>query len=65
MRYIDLACELFSDVCVTLADCAGCALLTDQAVIELANNLPKLRRIGLVKVSHTWAPPRVWLTACR
>lgn len=29
---------------------AGCPLLTDLSVFELAANLPKLRRIGLVKV---------------
>jgi F-box and leucine-rich repeat protein GRR1 len=36
LRYIDLAC---------------CPQLTDLSVLELASNLPKLRRIGLVRVS--------------
>lgn len=36
LRYIDLAC---------------CTLLTDLSVFELSN-LPKLRRIGLVRVSN-------------
>ena len=36
LRYIDLAC---------------CPQLTDVSVFELAANLPKLRRIGLVRVS--------------
>ena len=38
LRYIDLAC---------------CPLLTDLSVFELAQNLPRLKRIGLVRVSDT------------
>lgn len=30
---------------------AGCQLLTDMSVFELAANLPRLKRIGLVRVS--------------
>ena len=32
---------------------AGCAKLTDISVIEIVEHLPKLRRIGLVKVSRS------------
>jgi len=51
LRYVDLACawtyavnELHTDMRL------GCPLLTNLSVFELSANLPKLRRIGLVKV---------------
>lgn len=53
LRYIDLAskCFFFSHrVILTPFSCEDCNLLTDMSVFELAS-LPKLRRIGLVRVS--------------
>lgn len=47
LRYIDLAC---------------CTLLTDLSVFELSN-LPKLRRIGLVRVSNLTDDGVIALTA--
>lgn len=38
-------------------DLAGDALLTDLSVFELATNCPKLKRVGLVKVSPRLDPP--------
>jgi F-box and leucine-rich repeat protein GRR1 len=37
-------------------DVANCAHLTDASVIALATSLPKLRRIGLVKVCQRCGP---------
>jgi len=48
LRYVDLASE-----CTTQgvdADHTDCSQLTDLSVIALATSLPKLRRVGLVKV---------------
>ncbi|RSH84669.1 SCF ubiquitin ligase complex subunit [Apiotrichum porosum] len=40
--------------CVKLTDATveNCSLLTDVSVVALASNLPKLRRVGLVKVTN-------------
>lgn len=53
LRYVDFASEcLFVRYVVILNYCAiDCALLTDMSVFELAS-LPKLRRIGLVRVHN-------------
>ena len=40
LRYVDLAC---------------CPNLTDLSVLQLAENLPRLKRIGLVRVSNQLA----------
>ena len=53
LRYIDLASEHFASVlCYSdFCDCKDCNQLTDMSVFELAS-LPKLRRIGLVRVGN-------------
>lgn len=48
LRYIDLAC---------------CPNLTDLSVFELAQNLPRLKRIGLVRVSSPSLPLRSTMTS--
>ena len=53
MRYLDLAgkllyhAHLFSSFILTAV---GCELSPDMSVFEIAQNMTKLRRIGLVKV---------------
>jgi F-box and leucine-rich repeat protein GRR1 len=55
LRYIDLACK-FSVSCSAAFTVfltffrTGCPQLTDLSVAELSTNLPKLKRIGLVRV---------------
>lgn len=52
MRYLDLAGKLLSAYLLStfILTAAGCELLTDMSVFEIAQNMTKLRRIGLVKV---------------
>lgn len=54
MRYLDLAgwstTLLLTPACAHILCKPGCELLTDMSVFEIAQNMTKLRRIGLVKV---------------